>query len=187
MDTSDDDSPSREPVVDARSRRTSSFRRHPVRWTVAVGGLALGLALGGYGVTQAATSTAPATDTATSQGRPPVGASGSAAPSGSPPGGSRGGAVRGTGPGGPGGRVTAINGDTITLTTMTGKTVTVTVTSSTVFKDGTTSSTQSALHKGDLAMVTGSTSSDGTVTATTVTFGSAPNGHPGTATQPPGA
>ena len=80
---------------------------------------------------------------------------------------------------GQGGRVTAISGDTITLTTLAGKTITVTVTSSTVVKEGTTTSALGALKDGDLVVVTGSTSSDGTVTATTVTFGMAPVGAPG--------
>ena len=55
------------------------------------------------------------------------------------------------------------------------------MTSSTVFKRGAAASTSSAPKKGDLAMVTGSTSSDGTVTAATVTFGTAPSGGPGAA------
>ncbi len=155
---------------------------------MAAGGLALVLALGGYGVTQAATSTSTtATAGAAGTARPPgmsgAGTSGSSAPSGPPPSGSRGGPAGGLGAaskGGTGGKVTTISGDTITLTTMADKTVTVTVTPSTVFKDGSTTSTQSALKKGDIAMVSGSTSSDGTVTATTVTFGNAPNGAPGT-------
>jgi hypothetical protein len=62
--------------------------------------------------------------------------------------------------------------------------VTVTVTSSTVVKDGTTTSSLRALKKGDLVVVTGSTSSDGTVTATTVTFGITPMGAPGKNTPP---
>jgi hypothetical protein len=36
-------------------------------------------------------------------------------------------------------------------------------------------------------MVVGSTSSDGTVTATTITFGNTPVGVPGTASAPPAA
>ena len=67
---------------------------------------------------------------------------------------------------------------------MANRAVTVTVTTSTVFKEGTTISTLSALKRGDIAMVTGSTSSSGTVTATAVTFGTAPSGAPGNNTPP---
>jgi hypothetical protein len=157
---------------------------------VAAGGLALVLALGGYGVTHAATSSnAPAaTETAAHRvgtATPPRGpgsgssasfAGGSAAPGGAP---GAPGAKAGVPKGGTAGKVTAISGDTITLTTRADKTVRVTVTSSTVFEDGATTSTLGALKQGDLAVVTGSTSSDGTVTAKSVTFGITPGNAPG--------
>jgi hypothetical protein len=165
---------------------------------VAAGGLALVLALGGYGVTHAATSTnAPAATetathrvgTATPPRRPGSGSSasfaaGSAAPGGTPgaPGPKPGGANHGEA-----GKVTAISGDTITMTTPADKTVRVTVTSSTVFRDGATTSTPGALKEGDLVVVTGSTSSDGTVTAKSVTFGITPGTAPGKNPPPSGA
>ena len=55
----------------------------------------------------------------------------------------------------------------------------VSMTSSTVYKDGTRTVTIAALKTGDLAMVGGSTSSDGTVTASTLTFEATPPGRPG--------
>ena len=113
-------------------------------------------ALGGNGVTQPATSTSTtATAGAGATSRPPglssAGASGSSAPSGTPPSGTRNGPAGGFGAaakGGTGGKVSAVFGDTITLTTMAEKTITVTVTASTGFKDGTTAPAQSALKKG---------------------------------------
>ncbi len=171
---------------------SSPFRRHPVRWSVAAGGLAAILAIGGYGVTQAASSSAAASTASpgmpgagTGTGGPP-GASGSSGGAGmGAPGGSSTRAALGKG--GTGGMVTSISGDTITLRSRDKTTVTVVVTSATVFKDGTSTASASALKKGDLAMVVGSTSSDGTVTATTITFGNPPKGAPGTATSPPAA
>jgi hypothetical protein len=91
------------------------------------------------------------------------------------------GGKRGTPPGrgsGTVGKVTAVSTDSITVTTMAKEAVTVTVSSSTVYKDGSTTSTRAALKVGDVAMVTGSTASDGTVTATTITFGTTPVGTP---------
>ena len=88
-----------------------------------------------------------------------------------PPGG-----TRGSPPGhgsGTVGRVTSISGDSITLATRGKKVVTVTVSTSTVYKHGSTTSTSAALKVGDLAMVTGTTASDGTVTATAITSGPA--------------
>jgi hypothetical protein len=76
--------------------------------------------------------------------------------------------------------VTAISGDTITLTTFNNLTIKASVTSSTVYKDGDTTVTSAALKQGDPAMVSGSTSSDGTLTASTVTFGVTPPGIPPT-------
>ncbi len=166
---------------------TGSFRRHPARWTLAAGGLAMVLALGGYGVTRANATTGSSASAGKAAGpsRPP-GHSGSA-PSGSSP---SGGAPPPGAGGGPGalaadrgrvGKVTSVGGGSITLAAPNGTEVSVIVTSSTVFKRGAAVSTSSALKKGDLAMVTGSTSSDGTVTAATVTFGTAPRGGPGAA------
>jgi hypothetical protein len=91
------------------------------------------------------------------------------------------GGMRGTPPGrgsGTVGKVTSISADSITLTTRGKKVVTVTVSSSTVYKNGSTTSTSAALKVGDLAMVTGTTASDGTVTATAITFGTARVGTP---------
>ena len=61
------------------------------------------------------------------------------------------------------------------------------VTSSTAIREGAATSTLSALKRGDIVMVTGSTSSDGTVTATTIIFGTAPSGTPGNNTPPSAA
>jgi hypothetical protein len=101
-------------------------------------------------------------------------------PGGTPPTGA-------SGRGGTVGKVTALSGDTITLSTFNNKTVTVTVTAATVYKEGTKTSSLSALKKGDVAQVAGSTSSDGTVTASTITFGTAPSGAPGLSGRPTGS
>jgi Domain of unknown function (DUF5666) len=74
------------------------------------------------------------------------------------------------------GKVTSISTDSITLTTMANKVVTVTVSASTVYNKGSTTSTSAALKVGDVAMVTGRTASNGTVSATVITFGTAPGG-----------
>jgi hypothetical protein len=174
-----------------------TFRRHPVRWMLAAAGLAAALAFGGYGVTQAATSSS-SSSTAAAAGlpgaggsAPSTGASGTSGTAGTPPanGAGKAGSMGGTGSAGSrggagsmgngaeagtGGKVTAINGDTITMTNLRGKVIKVVVTSSTVFKDGTKVSTDAALRVGDFAVVTGSTASNGTVTATTVVFGATP-------------
>jgi Domain of unknown function (DUF5666) len=175
----------------------SPFRRHPVRWSVAAGGLAAVLALGGYGVTHAATSTAtsstaspgagiggpPGLSGPTGQGAPGSGG-GTASQEAPPPAGEGVGRGTGSGPGGPGshggtvGKVSAVVGDTITLTTRANKTIKVIVTSTTVYKNGSTIVTASALKSGVVAVVRGSTSSDGTVTATAITLGTAPIGAP---------
>jgi hypothetical protein len=167
--------------------RVTPFRRHPVRWSVAAGGLAAVLALGGYGVTQAATSTGATTSAGALSrtagkgfaGGPPTGGS---APSGSSQAGeshsatgSAGGPAVG---GGTVGKVAAITGATITLRSPGGTTVTVTVTSSTVFKDGTNTVSKSSLKVGQFAVVTGTTAKDGAVSATTVTFGATPAAGP---------
>jgi len=85
------------------------------------------------------------------------------------------------------GIITAFSGDSITLRTRERSTLVVIVTSATVLQEGTTKVASSALKKGDLAMVVGSTSSDGTVRASTITFGSTPNGAPGTGASAPTA
>jgi putative flippase GtrA len=153
----------------------SPFRRHPVRWSLAAGGLTAVLALGGYGVTQAASSSTPSSSAAVTGGATMGGPPGS-------PAGSGGSAATGSGAtprrgsGGTVGIVTGISANTITLNSHGNSTIKVTVTSSTNYKDGSKISTSAALKKGDLAIVTGSTSSDGTVTATTVDFRTSPGG-----------
>ena len=74
------------------------------------------------------------------------------------------------------GKITALNGDTITLETNAKSTVTVVYSSSTTFKTnggagGGTTSSASALKVGDFIGVTGTKNSDGSVTATTVMIG----------------
>jgi hypothetical protein len=99
---------------------------------------------------------------------------------GTPPGTARG--AQGTPPtagGGTGGKVSAVSGDTITHTTFNNLTVKVKVVPSTAYKDGTRTATSAALKTGDLAMENGSTSSDGTMTASTLTFGISLPGKPG--------
>jgi hypothetical protein len=85
------------------------------------------------------------------------------------------------------GKVTALSGDTITLETNAKSSVTVVYSSSTTFRTnssagGGTTSSASALKVGDFIGVTGSKSSDGSVTATTVMIGQPTrpgNGAPG--------
>lgn len=67
------------------------------------------------------------------------------------------------------GEVSSISGTTITLTTQK-STETVTTTGTTIFRSGTSSSTLSALQKGDLVQAIGTSPSAGTFAATAVTF-----------------
>jgi hypothetical protein len=174
-----------------KAEEQSPFRRHPVRWTVAAGGLAAMLAFGGYGVTQAAATTdagSGASAIAGGNGGPPgvggapiSGGSVQGGPSGQTPTASPG---ESTG-NGTAGTVTAFSGDSITVRTRGQSALKVVVNSATTFKDGSRTTTGAALKKGDFVMVVGSTSSDGTVTAKTVTFGSTPNGAPGAGTTSP--
>ena len=87
--------------------------------------------------------------------------------------------------GGTAGTVTSLTDSTITLRGR-GKTTTkVTVTSATAYKSGSPTVASSAIKQGELVMITGSTS-NGTVTATQVTIGTAPKGTPGENGSPAG-
>ncbi len=77
------------------------------------------------------------------------------------------------------GKITALSGDDITVETDTTTSVTVVSTASTKFESnpgptGGTTSSASALKVGDFIGVQGTKNSDGTVTATTVMIGRAP-------------
>ena len=159
-----------------------------MRWTLAAAALAGILAVGGYGVIQASTSstsgssagaaTLPGGSGSRPAGAPAGGGSGPGSGArGTPPRGGKRGASPARG-GGTVGKVTSISTDSITLTTMANKAVTVTVSASTVYKDGSATSTSAALKVGDVAMVTGSGGSNGTVRATVITFGTTPPGSP---------
>ena len=190
---------------EASAEGATPFRRHPVRWTVAAGGLAAMLAFGGYGVTQAAATSATGSGVSAFGGGGTGGPPGVLSASRGTPGaqtsaGSLAASVSTASSAGSESRtsanrsrnttagiITAFSGDSITLRTRERSTLVVIVTSATVLQEGTTKVASSALKKGDLAMVVGSTSSDGTVTASTITFGPTPNGAPGTGSSAPTA
>jgi hypothetical protein len=152
------------------------------------------LAFGGYGVTQAAATGASGTGLSAfggggGTGGPPGGLStseggpGATTASGSGREGTSVSAQRATSAGsatGTAGVVIAVSGNSVELRSRGGTTLTLVVTSTTTFKVGTAQAARSALKVGDVAMVVGSTSSDGAVTAKTVTFGVTPIGAPGT-------
>jgi len=139
-----------------RPQRGSRWRWSRPHQALAVGGvlaavLGLGVATGG---SAAAATTTSGNSGAAAHGRPP---GGMARPTVS-------------------GKITALNGDTITLETNAKGTVTVVYSSSTTFKTnggagGGTTSSASALKVGDFIGVTGAKNSDGSVTATTVMIG----------------
>ncbi len=142
-----------------RPRRGSRWRWSRPRQALAAGGvlaavLGLGLATG----PNAGAATTASGNTGTSaHGRPP---GGMARPTVS-------------------GKISALQGDDITVETTAKTSVTVVIGSSTTFKahpgpSGGTTSSASALNVGDYIGVQGTKDSDGTVTATTVTIGRAP-------------
>jgi Domain of unknown function (DUF5666) len=69
------------------------------------------------------------------------------------------------------GKVTALSGDTITISTQDKTSETVTYTSSTTFRTMSGSSDAAALRVGDFLVVQGTKNSDGSVTATGIMFG----------------
>jgi hypothetical protein len=81
------------------------------------------------------------------------------------------------------GEITSIDNGTITVKTQDGGSKIVVLSSSTKINIATEGST-SDLKKGDTVMVIGTTGTDGTVTATTVSIGANPQGVPGN-DQPP--
>jgi hypothetical protein len=106
------------------------------------------------------------------------GKAGASAPSGGeemPPGGKGGsGGPGGASGGGTIGVVKSVADGSFILSERGTSTVTVEESSSTVYLAGTTKASASALKKGDFVMVTGKKSTDGSITATKVTMGTAP-------------
>jgi hypothetical protein len=89
------------------------------------------------------------------------------------------------------GRITALNGDDITIVGQGKTTQSVVYTSSTIFRDGSGTTSASALKVGTFISAVGTTASDGTVTATSIMVGQGPpltrSGAPGgKGTKPPG-
>jgi hypothetical protein len=82
--------------------------------------------------------------------------------------------------------VVAFTDNEITLRGRGKSVTTVAVTSTTVYKNGSTTVTSSAIKKGEFVMVTGTTS-NGTVMATTVTVGTLPTRGSGKRGTPPGS
>jgi hypothetical protein len=153
----------------------SRKRRRGVRVTSAAA-IALGLALGGWAVAGATTSSNPTSA---------PGSTGSSAPGSRPPGGGSPPTASGT--------VASVGTDTFTLTTKSGTTETVDVTTTTSYVDGgVTSATLTDVKVGEHVAVFGTTSS-GVITATRVAIGMPPTGGKGgppsggTGSLPPGA
>lgn len=82
------------------------------------------------------------------------------------------------------GEITSVDGGTITVKTQDGGSKIVVLSGSTKINLATEGST-SDLKKGDTVMVIGTTGTDGTITATTVSIGVAPQGVPGNGQQLP--
>jgi hypothetical protein len=142
------------PAIGSRWRWATS-RKGVIGGSVVV--MALGLGSVGAG---AATSSSGMPSHAGAQGQPPPG----------------------MGPPTASGQVTALSGDTITIRTRDTTSETVTFTSSTTFRTRSLTSTAAALKVGDFVGVLGTKNSDGSVTATSIVFGTTapgPMGHGG--------
>ncbi|HEY0260865.1 MAG TPA: DUF5666 domain-containing protein [Lacisediminihabitans sp.] len=164
--------PTTNPAPAAQTPETTepTKKRGARRWITPVLGLVAAIAIGLFGGILIGHNGSSTSQTAAGRGF-------SGGAEGGFPGGAEGG---GTGAGGglTAGTVQSVDGDTITLKLTDGSTVKVTTTSDTAVtktEDGTVSD----LAKGDTVAVRGTTGSDGTVAATTVTEGALTGGFGG--------
>ena len=134
--------------------------RHKLTASIATGATVIVLATGGYAIAESGSSTSNANGT---QATAPAAASGQPVSGG---GGSN--ARSGPAAGGASGTVESVSAASFTITTPAGQKVTVNKASSTTYRNGTSSSSASAITKGESVLVLGTTNGT-TITASQVT------------------
>jgi hypothetical protein len=133
--------------------------RHKLTTSIAAGATAIALAVGGYAIADVSSTATAASPSATAAG------SGSAGGLGSGGGGSN--ARSGPASGGASGIVGSVSTSSFTMSTSAGQTVTVNETSSTAYQKNTSSTSASAITRGERVLVLGTTSGT-TIMATQV-------------------
>ena len=129
------------------------FSRKLIR-PIAIGAAAIAIAGGAYGIVSATAGNSSSTATTVTSSAPP---------SGRPVGGRGSNARSGPAAGGVVGTVASVSSSSLTLSTAAGQNVTVKEASSTTYRKGTSSSSATAIHKGETVVVLG------TVNGTTIT------------------
>jgi hypothetical protein len=152
------------------TRKPTILSRHKLTTSIATGATVIVLATGGYAIAESGSSSSangtPATSPPATSGQPVSGNGGSHARSGPAAGGAL-------------GTVDSVSPPSFTISTSTGQKVTVKEEASTTYQKGTSSSSASAITKGESVLVLGTTSGT-TITASQVIV--RPTGRGGSAT-----